>query len=188
MIKIGAIDVREDEVNHHDSELQAVQPFARAVAYSLQGVVYAFHTEQNVKRDVWLFTVLCAVELVLRPPLRDVALTMFVAMCVFAAELFNTAIELAVDIASQWQHHVVAGVAKDVASGAVTCVSLGAIALAIWLVESLWPWHFWLFTGHHPAGAGMVVTGLIVVWAFRCWPYRQRTVIKRRRKGDEHGV
>lgn len=163
-------------------DVPKAQPFARAVAYSLRGVVYAFHTEKNLKRDVWLFTCLAAVEWCLRPSLPQAALTVFVSMCVFAAELFNTAIELAVDVASAWREHPVAGVAKDVASGAVTFVAFGALAIAAWLLASNWPWHLWLWSNRHLGAVLLVTAALIAVWTVRLWPYRSETVIKRPRK------
>ncbi|WP_067621976.1 diacylglycerol kinase [Alicyclobacillus acidiphilus] len=167
-------------------EQQAEEPFRAAVSYSAKGIVYAFHTETNLKRDVWLFTALAIVELVLRPTLTEVTVTLFVSMCVFAAELFNTAIELTVDVASNWRYHVVAGAAKDVASGAVTMISIGALCVACWLLTQVWPWHFWLLSRRHMPGAVMVLAALAVIWTFRCWPYRAETVIKRRRMEDTH--
>ncbi|MCL6487847.1 MAG: diacylglycerol kinase [Alicyclobacillus mali] len=159
------------------------QPFVRAVAYSLRGVVYAFHTEKNLKRDVWLFTCLAAVEWCLRPSMAQAALTVFVSMCVFAAELFNTAIELAVDVASAWKDHPVAGMAKDVASGAVTFVAFGALAIAAWLLVSDWPWHLWLWSLRNLGSVVLVTIWLMAVWAVRLWPYHPDIEIKRPRKG-----
>lgn len=161
------------------------QPFVRAVAYSLRGVVYAFHTEKNLKRDVWLFTCLAVVEWCLRPSLPQAAITVFVSMCVFAAELFNTAIELAVDVASEWKEHPVAGMAKDVASGAVTFVAFGALAIATWLLASNWPWHLWLWSRHNLGAVALVTAWLAAVWAVRLWPYRAEIEIKRPRKEGE---
>ncbi|MDI9259326.1 diacylglycerol kinase [Alicyclobacillus sendaiensis] len=161
------------------------QPFVRAVAYSLRGAVYAFHTEKNLKRDVWLFTCLAIAEWCLRPNLWQAAITVFVSMCVFAAEMFNTAIELAVDVASGWTQHPVAGMAKDVASGAVTFVAFGALAIAAWLVASNWPFHFWLWSRHNLGAVALVTVWLAAVWAVRLWPYRVDVEIKRPRKEGE---
>lgn len=181
---MGRTHVNVDEPRIEEQEAEA---FRAAVSYSAKGIVYAFHTETNLKRDVWLFTLLGLVELILRPTLTDVTVTVFVAMSVFAAELFNTAIELTVDIASNWRYHVVAGAAKDVASGAVTLMSLGALGVACWLLSQVWPWHFWLFSTKHWPGAMMIFVALLMIWTFRCWPYHSETVIKRRRVGDTHG-
>ncbi|WP_206830893.1 diacylglycerol kinase [Alicyclobacillus fructus] len=161
------------------------QPFVRAVTYGLNGVVYAFHTEKNLKRDVWLFTCLAAVEWCLRPSLTQAAITVFVSMCVFAAELFNTAIELAVDVASEWRDHPVAGMAKDVASGAVTFVALGALAVAAWLLASNWPWHLWLWSRRNLGASALVTAWLAAVWTVRLWPYREEIEIKRPRREGE---
>ncbi|SIS66653.1 diacylglycerol kinase (ATP) [Alicyclobacillus vulcanalis] len=158
------------------------QPFLRALGYSLRGVVYAFHAEKNLKRDVWLFTLLAAVEWCLRPSLAQTAITLFVSMCVFAAELFNTAVELAVDVASGWKDHPVAGMAKDVASGAVSFVAFGALAVAAWLLASNWPWHLWLFSRRNLDSVALVTLCVAAVWAVRLWPYRGVAEIKRPRK------
>lgn len=162
--------------------------FVEAVRFSVRGIVYAFHTETNITRDVWLFSILCGIELIVRPPLLHVVLTLFVAMCVFAAELFNTAIELAVDLASNWKHHPVAGVAKDVASGAVSMVSIGALFIALWLLVTTWPWRFSLLTDKNVTGAILILVALVVVWVLRLSPSTVDEVIKRRRTEDVHDV
>lgn len=177
---------RGEIVVHREAHMSG--SFRMALLYSLRGIVYAFHTETNLKRDFWLFSILCLIELTLRPPASAVALTLFVAMCVFAAELFNTAIELTVDLAVDWHNHPVAAVAKDVASGAVTMVSLGAFVVAGWLLVEERPWRFRLFTSIHLMGAAMVLFSLLVVWFLRFWPYRSRGMIKRRRVEDIDGV
>lgn len=169
--------MQHSEESHRNS-------FRQALFFSLKGIIYAFHTETNLKRDVWLFTILAVIELTLRPPASLVAITLFVSMCVFAAELFNTAIELTVDLAVGWRHHPVAGVAKDVASGAVTMVSLGAVMIAGWLLADEWPWNMHLFSDKHITGAILVMFSLLLVWILRFWPYRSRGMIKRRQMED----
>jgi diacylglycerol kinase len=71
------------------------------------------------------------------------ALVLLVTGMVWMAELFNTAVEAAVDVASP-EVHPVAKLGKDAAAGAVlaaavTAVGVGLLVFGPPLVERLWP-------------------------------------------------
>lgn len=144
--------------------------FRQALRVSLRGIRYAFHSETNMRRHFWLFHILVFVELILRPSITLVTVSMFAAMCVFAAELLNTAVENAVDLAIGKQHHPLAAIAKDTAAGAVTMISIGSLFVALWIICSTFPWGFRFFSNVHLLGASVSVIGLFIIWLLRWWP------------------
>lgn len=144
--------------------------FMRALTFALRGIVYVFHTETNMKRHFWLFNLLALIELILRPPADTVAISVFIATCVFAAELFNTAIELAVDAAVNFEYSRIAGLAKDAASGAVAMVCFGSLFAAVYILVHSTPWRFRLFSNVHPLSVVILDVAIVIVWALRFWP------------------
>jgi len=60
-----------------------------------------------------------------------IALTIAITM-VLAAEAFNTAIEVTVNLTTK-QYHPLARIAKDVAAGAVLITALGAVAVGYFI-------------------------------------------------------
>lgn len=90
------------------------QTFRNAVA----GLRYTLRTQRNAR--IHLAITLLALGLAgwLRLAAQDWAVLIVVAGLVWTAELFNTALEAAVDLATPEQHQL-ARVAKDVSAGAV---------------------------------------------------------------------
>lgn len=161
--------------NRYHNSSKKRQTFMQALANGLRGVVFAFHTEINMQRHIWLFTMLGLCELILRPTMTLVAISIFTATCVFAAELFNTAIEHTVDLAVESQYHRIAGIAKDVAAGGVALVAFGSLFVGAIILASCWPWHFWLLsTDHHVLGALFILVAFIVLWMIRLWPVHNK--------------
>lgn len=93
--------------------------------WSWQGLTETFHEEYSFRVWVWLnlISVILAVLLPISDGLR--ALILALGLLVLVAELFNTAIERAVDHTST-EHHKLAGQAKDAASAAVALTAIAA--------------------------------------------------------------
>ncbi|WAH38550.1 diacylglycerol kinase [Alicyclobacillus dauci] len=144
-----------------------------ALRYAVNGITYAFNVEPNMKRHFWLFNTLALIELILRPSLTVVAISLFVAMCVFGAELANTAVELTIDLTVDRKYHAAAGIAKDAMAGAVTMISFGALLVAVWILVSTRPWRFQLFSDVHPVATGLVIISVVTIWVLRFRPYRE---------------
>lgn len=138
-----------------------------------------------MQRHFWLFQLLAAIEIVLRPQFSITVVSLFVAMAVFAAELFNTAIEHAVDLAVGPHRHPLAKAAKDAASGAVTMVAFGALFVGAWVLISTWPWRFRLLSLHDLQSPIVVIISVIAIWVIRLVPVANLQPI---REEDEHGV
>ncbi len=105
--------------------------------WSWQGIVATYKDEYSFR--VWIWANVISVALVILLPVGDGlrALILVLGILVLVAELFNTAIERAVDHTST-EHNVLAGQAKDAASAAVALTAIAAgVAWVVALVGML---------------------------------------------------
>ena len=104
--------------------------FIESFGYALSGLKEAILTERNIK--VMLGVGLCAViaGFVLRLDALSWAMILFLIGSVLCAELMNTAIEAAVDVASPTEHPL-AKKAKDIAAAAVIIMSATAAVVGL---------------------------------------------------------
>ncbi|MGI9950806.1 diacylglycerol kinase family protein [Moorellaceae bacterium AZ2] len=94
------------------------------------GLLFALRTQSNMA--IHLSAAAAALGLAYYLQVRDwewVALILTITL-VLAAEIFNTALEAAVNLYSP-QYHPLARVAKDVAAGAVLVAALGAVIVGL---------------------------------------------------------
>lgn len=103
----------------------------RRTIWSWEGVRYAWRYEQSFRSWVWLNCVSSLGALVLDLTSIERALILALGLLTLAAELFNTAIEKAVDHISQ-ERHPLAKAAKDAGSAAVVLTAMSAGV--VWLV------------------------------------------------------
>lgn len=101
-----------------------LKSFSCAVA----GIAHALKTQRNMRIHAVAAAVVLAVSLYLRLGTRDFLLVLFSITLVFVAELLNTAIEAAVNLAASVEHPL-ARAAKDVAAGAVLVAAVNAVAV-----------------------------------------------------------
>lgn len=93
--------------------------------WSWQGLVVTFREEYSFRTWVWANLISAALAITLSLPEGLRALILVLGLLVLVAELFNTAIERAVDHTST-EHHTLAGQAKDAASAAVALTAIAA--------------------------------------------------------------
>jgi diacylglycerol kinase len=98
--------------------------------YAFAGLWWALTTQRNMRIHVALGAAAFVLGLLLRLSTMELALVVLTATVVLAAEMLNTVIEAAVDLASP-AYHPLARIAKDVSAGAVLVTSLGAIAVGL---------------------------------------------------------
>jgi diacylglycerol kinase len=115
---------------------------ALSFRHAFEGWRHALKTQPNT----WIHAAFSlAVILVcawLRLPPRDFAIIILTMTLVWAAELFNTAIEAAVDLVSP-SLHPMAKTAKDAAAGAVLVTAIGAVLTGLLILgPPLWD-KFW---------------------------------------------
>ena len=102
---------------------------ANAFGYSVEGFKAAFKHEDAFRQEVFLSLILVPLGLYLGKTGVEKALLVTVILLVLIVELFNSAIEAAVDHTSL-ERHLLAKRAKDIGSAAVF-VAL-AIAVIVW--------------------------------------------------------
>ncbi|MBO9447119.1 diacylglycerol kinase [Ruegeria sp. R14_0] len=103
--------------------------------WSWQGLAATWSEEYSFR--CWVWANLISAILVMWLPLADAvrALILVMGLIVLVAELFNTAIERAVDHTST-DHNILAGQAKDAASAAVAVTAIAAgVAWGVGLVS-----------------------------------------------------
>lgn len=106
-----------------------------AFGYSIDGFKAAFKHEDAFRQEVFLAIVLIPLGLYLGKTGVEKALLVAVVLLVLIVELFNSAIEAAVDHTSL-ERHPLAKRAKDIGSAAVF-VAL-AIAVSVWGLVLFW--------------------------------------------------
>lgn len=111
--------------------------FLKSFFYAGRGVLSAIIHERNMRVHltftVYMFSILGLTDWFTVTPGEWAALIIITA-AVLAAELVNTSLEHAVDLASggEWSEH--AKKAKDAAAGAVLVLAVGAVAVGIKLL------------------------------------------------------
>lgn len=102
--------------------------------YALSGILAAARSERNFRIELVLAVVALVLCAVLRVMLWGWICVLILIGLVLFAELFNTAIEAVVDLASP-EYHELAKRAKDIAAGAVLSLSIISViaGLAIYI-------------------------------------------------------
>jgi diacylglycerol kinase (ATP) len=108
--------------------------------YALQGIHYAFRSQQNVRIHFLVGIIVIAAALFFRVNPFEMGILAIVILLVIAVEMVNTAIEKMVDLIIQ-EHHDDAKIAKDVASGMVLITAIGAVIVGI-LIFTPYVFHF----------------------------------------------
>ena len=112
---------------------------ARAIGYSVDGILAAWHTEAAFRQEAIFAMVLIPVACILPVPVLHSALLIGGMLMVMMIELVNSSIEAAIDRTSL-EHHPLAKKAKDTGSAAVlfaviiVTILWGAV-LATWLLK-----------------------------------------------------
>ena len=114
------------------------QSFHRRAGFAIQGIRCAWRGEASFRQQAFLSLGVLALLLWRQPGMVWWALLLTNCGLVLAAELFNTALEHALDHLNPGRHPAIE-VAKDCAAGAVLLLSLtGFCVFIVFLVET-WP-------------------------------------------------
>ncbi len=95
--------------------------------YAIEGLIHTLKTQRNMRIHFAVGIAVIIVGIYLNLDRTDVILLLSAITLVFIAEMFNTSIELAVDIFTKEFHHL-AKMAKDIAAG---CVFLSVVYAVI---------------------------------------------------------
>lgn len=112
------------------------QAFHRRFGFAAQGLVAAWKGEASFRFQCVACAGVLAVLAWRRPSPAWCALLIILCALVLAAELFNTALETALDHLHP-QRHPAIGIAKDCAAGAVLVLSIASAAVfVIFLIDN----------------------------------------------------
>lgn len=106
------------------------QSLPRSFANALAGIAQGVATQRNMRIHVVVAVLAIIACAVLRCTSVEWAIVLVLIGAVIAAELFNTAIEALVDLASP-DIHPLAKRAKDVAAGAVLVLAITAVVVGL---------------------------------------------------------
>lgn len=98
--------------------------------YASEGIWYGFSTQRNMKIHMAVAVLVVAFSLFLKVSRLELILIIMSISMVITCELINTAIERAVDTATQ-KYHPLAKIAKDVAAGAVLVSAVNSVIVGI---------------------------------------------------------
>ena len=98
--------------------------------YALSGIKSAFKTEQNMKIHLLIMEIVILMALILNISFNEWLIVLICFMVVISSELFNTALEKCVDLASPNKNEI-AKLAKDISAGAVLITAIFAAIIGI---------------------------------------------------------
>jgi undecaprenol kinase len=113
------------------------QPFAIRLRFALHGVAAAWRNELSFRTQCVAAVLVLLVLIWRQPAALWWALLLMNCGMVLAAELFNTALEAALDHLHPTRHPAI-GLAKDCAAGAVLLLSLTGVGVFTAFVASAW--------------------------------------------------
>lgn len=104
------------------------QGVARSFDHAYRGLVYAVRTQRNMRFHVVAAAAVLVLSLFVGASKLELAVLVLLITAVFVTEMFNTALEFAVDLVTR-EYHPLAMLAKDISAGAVLVVSVAALAV-----------------------------------------------------------
>ena len=107
-----------------------MQKFIKSFSYAFSGIAYAFKTQFNFKFHIAALLIAGITGWYFRLAVSEWLWLVAASGLVIVAELFNTAIEVLVDLVSP-AYHEKAKVVKDVAAAAVLLAALTAIIIGL---------------------------------------------------------
>ncbi len=115
------------------------QGVARSFEHAYRGMIFAVRTQRNMRFHVVVAVLVLVASLLVGVGKLELAILILTILLVFVTELFNTALEFAVDLATK-EYHPLAKLAKDVSAGAVLVSSVGAVLVGyLVLADDLGP-------------------------------------------------
>jgi diacylglycerol kinase len=104
--------------------------FIAGFRFAFSGLWYALRTQRNVRIHVCIAILAIVMGVVLHISAVEFALVFVAITGVFIAEMFNTVLELCIDLASP-DYHPLAKIAKDVAAGAVLLSAMLSVVIGL---------------------------------------------------------
>ncbi|GBG96398.1 diacylglycerol kinase family protein [Lactococcus termiticola] len=102
-----------------------------SLEFALSGIVTAFQRERNMRKHALTSLIVVVFGLIFKISEIEWLFLLLSVFLVITAELFNSAIENVVDLASDYNFHMRAKRAKDMAAGAVLFISGFALIVGL---------------------------------------------------------
>lgn len=102
--------------------------FIDSLRLAIGGIGYCIHTQRNMRVHLVISIIALAFCAFLGINRMELIFIIMAISMVFICEIINTAVERAVDTATQ-EYHPIAKIAKDVAAGAVLVASINSIVV-----------------------------------------------------------
>ncbi|AHF07848.1 diacylglycerol kinase family protein [Desulfitobacterium metallireducens] len=119
---------------------QKTRSFWRSLGQASRGILYSSKTQKHLQFHIFAGSLVLATAWWCHLTRIEVVLLVLTIGSVITAEVMNTAIELVVDLAEP-NFHPIAGMAKDVAAGAVLVTALQSVVIGVILFgPRLWEW------------------------------------------------
>ena len=110
-----------------------------SIEFAITGIWTAFKEERNMRKHTLSGVLALILGVVLQIQEFEWLFLFLAIFLVFMAELFNSAIENVVDLAADYQFHLRAKRAKDMAAGAVLVISGFAVIVAAFIfLPKIW--------------------------------------------------
>ena len=106
----------------------SIKRLGNSFKYAVEGIKSAYKTEQNLLVHTIVAIIIIAIGIVIQLSLMEFAIVFAMIGLVMTAEMVNTAIEYAIDMAMP-SIHPLAKIAKDVSSGAVLFSAIFAVVV-----------------------------------------------------------
>ncbi len=106
--------------------------FLRSCKCAMRGIAFTVWSQRNFRIHLVAAVTMPVAGVALGFSRLELALLLLTIILVILGELFNTALELTLNLIESRNHPVV-GAAKDIAAGAVFATSLGAIGMGVLL-------------------------------------------------------
>lgn len=104
----------------------------KSFQYAFTGIISAFKSERNLKVHSFIALFVIIAGLFLKLNMTEWLFIIFAISFVFVSELFNTAIEEAVNVATK-KIDETAKLAKDIAAGAVLLSAINAVLIGCFI-------------------------------------------------------
>lgn len=107
--------------------------------YAFHGLWYTLRTQRNMRIHLGAAILVTIAGVLLHISALEFALLYIAIANVIVAEMFNTVCEICIDLAKP-EYHPLAGIAKDVAAGAVLLSAILAIVVGLFVLGP----HLWV--------------------------------------------
>jgi diacylglycerol kinase (ATP) len=141
------------------------QGVVRSFEHAYRGMIFAVRTQRNMRFHVVVAVLVLVASLLVGASKLELAVLVLTIMLVFVTEMFNTAMEFVVDLATK-EYHPLAKLAKDVSAGAVLISSVGAVLVGyLVLADDLGPLTLATLQSirRSPAHLTLVALGVVVL-------------------------